>query len=192
MAFSPKNQEAKAYNTCIDCTQFGKFCDGPNFLTMDMNRLCEWSRLRKDYLHGLDSKWTNSYISEQSGISKVTIDRFLSGKVDDLKFSTISSIIRVLVDGTWGQYPCSLAAGNEAPPPADTSALIERNKYLAEDVERLKREAVNQRTFLADQIKRKDRYILVLALVVGTLTFMLCTYLLSDLASPDWGLFFKQ
>ena len=109
MPFSPKSIEEKPYNMCVNCAHIGKNCDGPNFLAMEMPRLCEWCRLRKDYLHNLDSKWTNAYIAEQSGISKVTVDRFLSGSVDDLKTSTIARILKVMVNGTWGQYPCAMA-----------------------------------------------------------------------------------
>ena len=113
MPFSPKSIEEKPYNMCVNCAHIGKNCDGPNFLAMEMPRLCEWCRLRKDYLHNLDSKWTNAYIAEQSGISKVSVDRFLSGNVDDLKISTISRILKVLVNGSWGQYPCAMAGEQE-------------------------------------------------------------------------------
>lgn len=113
LPFSLKDIEEKPYNMCLNCAYIGKKCDGPNFLAMEMPRLCEWCRLRKDYLHNIDSKWTNAYIAEQSGMSKVSVDRFLSGNVDDLKASTIARILKVLVNGTWGQYPCSMASEND-------------------------------------------------------------------------------
>lgn len=99
--------EEKAYNQCLNCVHIGKRCDGPNFLAMDMDRLSEWCRLRKAYLYNHDPKWTNAYIADRAMLSKISIDRFLSGNVDDIKFSTAARILRILVNGSWGQYPCA-------------------------------------------------------------------------------------
>ena len=102
----------KPYIRCIDCDHIGVNC-GPDFLAMDIPHLCEWARLRKDYLHRKDKKWTIAYISEQSDISKNTVDRFFNGRLDDLNFTTAARIIRVLVNGTRGQYPCMMAEDKE-------------------------------------------------------------------------------
>lgn len=127
MNFLPKNFEEKPYDRCLSCAYIGKQCDGPNFLAMDMPRLCEWCRLRKEYLHRKDAKWTNAFIAEESGLSKVSIDRFLSGNVEDIKMSTVSRILKILINGTWGQYPCSMAAGSEAETVyVDNPALVEK------------------------------------------------------------------
>lgn len=103
--------EEKPYNRCIDCIHLGVRCDGPNFLAMDIRRLSEWARLRKDYLHSKDPKWTNQYIAEQADVSYTTVSRFMVGDLEDIKFTTAAAILRVLVNGTWGQYPCALASG---------------------------------------------------------------------------------
>lgn len=105
--------ENKPYNRCVDCDHLGTNCDGPDFLAMEIPRLCEWARLRKDYLHRKDPKWTVAYISEQADISKTTVDRFLNGRIEDLTFTTAARIIRVLIDGSWGQYPCTIADDRE-------------------------------------------------------------------------------
>ena len=111
MSFSSPVTPDKPYNRCIDCEHIGQKCDGPDFLAMEMPRLCEWARLRKDFLHKQDHKWTNSYIAQQADMSLTTVNRFFSGDLEDLKFSTAARILRILINGTWGQYPCSMAAG---------------------------------------------------------------------------------
>ena len=136
MPFSPKTLEEKPYNVCVNCERLGKHCDGPNFLAMELPRISEWCRLRKNYLHNIDPKWTNAYIAEQAAMSKVSVDRFLSGNVDDLKMSTIARILKVLVNGTWGQYPCDMP-GNEKEY-VDNPDLLERLNKAETECEQLR------------------------------------------------------
>lgn len=96
----------KPYDRCLECDHLGKDCDGPNFEAMTLERWCEWCRERKDFLN-----WTNSYIAERSGTSEPTVERIMAGSVGkDIKLSTASAISKVLVNGSWGQYPCAMAA----------------------------------------------------------------------------------
>lgn len=153
MPFSPAVTEEKPYNRCIDCIYIGKKCDGPNFLAMGMPRLCEWLKMRKEYLHSQDPKWTNAYIANLAGVSLATVNRVFAGDVDDIKLSTIAQIIRVLVNGTWGQYPCSLAAGETQP-----------------DCEHLKELLVSEKAktaFLKEQIAFKDKQLEVKDTVIA-------------------------
>ncbi len=163
MPFSPATYEEKPYNRCIDCMHIGKKCDGPNFLAMETPRLCEWARLRKDYLHSQNPKWTNAYIANEADTSKTTVDRFLAGDMDDLKLSTAARIIKVLVNGTWGQYPCALAAMGENFNPA----IIEQCRQLQatlndisnrhkEDIAAVKAEAQTKIDFLRGQVEFKQ------------------------------------
>lgn len=105
--------ENKPYNRCISCESLGVNCDGPDFLAMDIPRLCEWARMRKTYLKNKDPKWTVVYVAEKSGVGETTVDRFLNGRIEDLTFTTAARIIRVLVNGSWGQFPCTAAADKE-------------------------------------------------------------------------------
>lgn len=222
MPFSPQTLEEKPYNLCLNCAHIGKKCDGPNFLAMEMPRLCEWCRLRKEYLHGKDLKWTNAFIAEQSGLSKVSVDRFLSGNVDDIKISTIAKILKVLVNGSWGQYPCVMAANSEKENVfVDNPILIEKAdnaiaqcRKLQEDLATMKAEhkdelaaakADEQRrlNFLKDQIaskdkllaerydflKRKDKIILCLAVLLGVAVLTVIAFLVADALDPTKGFF---
>lgn len=128
MPLSPHILEEKPYNRCLNCESIGKKCDGPNFLAMTAERRSEWMRLRKEYLHSLEpDKWTNAYIAEAAGVSKVTVSRVLSGDMKDIRISTIESILKVLVNGSWGQYPCALASDQQPETVyVDNPALLQR------------------------------------------------------------------
>lgn len=213
MPFSPQTLEEKPYNMCVKCTHIGKRCDGPNFLAMNMPRLCEWSRLRKDYLHNLDTRWTNAYIAEQASVSKVSIDRFLSGNVDDIKISTIARIIKVLVNGSWGQYPCAMTADNPEPIYVDNPTLVERCERLQADLAATRADDRQKIDFLKDQIKfqeeqmtgkdkllaerygfikKKDRAIITLSILLGIAVVIILALLIADLVSPDYGFFLRS
>lgn len=149
--------EEKPYNRCVDCIHLGVRCDGPNFFAMDIQRLSEWARLRKDYLHHKDFKWTNQYIAMQADVSYTTVSRFMVGDLDDIKFSTAAAIIRVLVNGTWGQYPCALASGE-----IDYEPECQRLKELL-DAERAKTEYLKKQVeFKENQMIEKDNTIRML------------------------------
>lgn len=163
MPFSPQTLEEKPYNRCVTCSSIGIHCDGPNFLAMEMHRLSEWCRLRKDYLHSLDPKWTNAYIAAQADVSKVSVDRFLSDNVEDIKISTIARILKVLVNGSWGQYPCAAAAAEKEPVYMDNPVLVERCERLQADLaaaradDNVKINYLKERvTYLMQQIKFKE------------------------------------
>lgn len=140
MPFSPQTIEEKPYNMCLNCAHIGKRCDGPNFLAMTPERRSEWMRLRKDYLHSIEpDKWTNAYIAETAGVSKITVSRVLSGDMKDLRISTIESVLKVLVNGTWGQYPCAMAGETSAEVVyMDSPELVKRAEESTAECERLR------------------------------------------------------
>lgn len=145
MQISRMHTEEKPYNRCIDCKFIGVQCDGPNFLAMDIRRLCEWAKLRKDYLHSKDPKWTNAYIAEKSGVSLTTVSRFFGGEVAGLNLATTAAIICVLVNGTWGQYPCAMTEED------DERECLQLREQIAEDNRKI--------DFLKQQISKKDETI---------------------------------
>ena len=194
MPFPRPNPGEKPYNRCIDCEYIGQKCDGPDFLAMDVHRLCEWSRLRKDYLHRCDTKWTNAHIAERADMSLTTVNRFFAGDIEDLKFSTAARILRVLVNGTWGQYPCTMAAGE-----SDTVGLETECERLREA---LKEEKIRT-TYLMAQEKFKDKLsterdelagkqrkdIHVLAALLGVCVLVIISAIIVDLLNPNAGYF---
>ena len=101
---------ANAYDKCLLCDKLGKSCDGPNTLSMTLERWAEWCRDLK-HLRGL----TIEDIAAGTGYSESTIQRLLSGQnAKDIKRSTASDITKFLV-GSSGKWPCdSSADGNRS------------------------------------------------------------------------------
>ena len=175
MPFSPKTIEEKPYNMCLDCVHIGKRCDGPNFLAMEIERWCEWCRLRKEYLG-----WTNALVSERANISKISVDRVMSASVKDLRISTMQAVTKALVNGTWGQYPCAMAAtesetGEAAA--AQCAKLYEEIDKLKADhkaeLDAIRADHAQKITFLKDQVKFKEEQMLVKDKLLETITHMI-------------------
>ena len=164
MPFSPETLEEKPYNICISCSRIGQTCDGPNFLAMSVERWCEWCRLRRDYLG-----WKNQTIADKSGISKISIDRIMTGDVKDLRITTMQAVSRALVNGTWGQSPCVLVTETEKEIYVDNPVIIAQCQQLQHTLDTLsadfqaelttvREEAQKKIDFLREQITIKDRH----------------------------------
>lgn len=168
MPFSPETLEEKPYNICVSCSRIGQTCDGPNFLAMSVDRWCEWCKLRRDYL-----EWKNATIAEKSGVSKITIDRIMSGDTKDLRITTMQAVTKALVNGAWGQSPCVLVTENEKEIYVDNPVIIAQCQQLqnsldslSEEVVAIRAEAQKKIDFLRDQIAIKDRQIDMLHSVI--------------------------
>ena len=165
MPFSPETLEEKPYNICISCPRIGQTCDGPNFLAMSVERWCEWSRLRKEYLG-----WRNATLSEKAGVSKISIDRIMAGDIKDLRITTMQAVTKALVNGSWGQSPCVLVTETEKEIYVDNPVIIAQCQNLQNTLDSLSAEYKEERAairaeaqkkidFLRDQITIKDKHI---------------------------------
>ncbi len=206
MNLNERNLSEKPYNVCLDCIHIGKDCDGPNFLAMSAERWCEWCHLRKEYL-GL----TNSQIADSANIAEITVARIMSGKVKDIRMTTMQSVTKVLVNGSWGQYPCAMASVGGA----DSFALSDQCKQLQialdaekearrKEVEDLRKYDDNRLDYLKQQIvskdellverfrliKSRDRVVMTLSILLGLAVLAVIAFLaveIIDLTNPDWG-----
>lgn len=162
MPFSPQTLEEKPYNQCVKCVHIGQKCDGPNFLAMTTERWCEWCYLRKVFLG-----WSNARIAELAGVSKISVDRVMSGNVKDLRNTTQQAITKALVNGTWGQYPCTMSAPLDSEH-TDSTELLARCERLQsaldsiaaehrEEVANLRADDQRKIDFLRDQVKFKEK-----------------------------------
>lgn len=165
MPFSPDTLEEKPYNICISCSKLGQSCDGPNFLAMSVERWCEWCHLRRDFL-----KWKNQTIADKSGISKASIDRFMSGDSKDLRISSMQAVTKALVNGCWGQSPCVLVTETEKEIDVDNPVIVAQCQQIqntldslsvqyAEEVVAIRAEAQKKIDFLREQVSIKDKHI---------------------------------
>lgn len=120
-----KTKETNAYDRCLTCRYLGDGCDGPNTLSMTLERWCEWCRALKR-IRGM----TNSEIAEISGVSTKTVEKIMAGQASkDIMRSTAGDITRALV-GSAGQWPCSLAL--EETTSDSTKELIAKTAELDE------------------------------------------------------------
>lgn len=198
-------REEKPYNQCIDCTYIGKSCDGPNFLAMSIDRWCEWCHIRKEYLN-----WTNAKIAELSGISKISVDRVMSGNVKDLRITTMQAITKALVNGSWGKYPCAgVTAQVKDCNPRECkhlqSAVDDEKKkamHLNEEIETLKHQIDVKDIQIANCsklietrgqfMKRKDANIAFLSVLLFIFIFVIIGALLVDKFNPEIGFFWHK
>ena len=165
MPFSPETLEEKPYNICISCPKIGQSCDGPNFLAMTVERWCEWCHLRRDHL-----KWKNQTIADKAGVSKVSIERIMSGDVKDLRITTMQAVTKALVNGSWGQSPCVLVSESEKDIYVDNPVIVAQCQHLQNTLDTIyedykselatvREDAQKKIDFLREQIAIKDKHI---------------------------------
>ena len=173
MPFSRKSLQEKPYNRCINCIHIGELCDGPNFLAMEIERWCEWCRLRKEYLG-----WTNAHVAELADVSKVSVDRVMRVDAKDLRLSTMQAITRVLINGIWGKYPCVLAATGSIDA-VECSKLRDEIVKLKEDhkaeLDVLRAEHTKKIDFLMGQVKFKEEQMIAKDKLIEAMTRMIDT-----------------
>lgn len=175
MPFSRRSLEEKPYNRCINCAHMGKMCDGPNFLAMEIERWCEWCRLRKEYLG-----WTNAYVAELSDVAKISVDRIMSVNVKDLRISTMQAVTKALVNGTWGKYPCVMVAtGSIESVTAECAKLHEEIARIKEEhraeMEALLSAEERKVNFLREQVSFFEEQMLAKDKLLESITHMIET-----------------
>lgn len=153
-----KELAEKPHNICLLCKALSVSCSGPNPFAMTYERLIEWcNALAKQ--KGL----TRADIAEGSNTPLGTVNNFLSGRTDDIRFSTLQPILSFLIGNCWGN-PCDHAKkfldGEEMP-----SEILERmeaeNHRLSDELDHLKQNAGRVDLYAEDMRKelaevRKD------------------------------------
>lgn len=172
MPFSRRTLEEKPYNRCLNCVHIGNMCDGPNFLAMEIERWCEWCRLRKEYLG-----WTNAHVAELANVAKISVDRIMSVNVKDLRISTMQAVTKALVNGTWGQYPCVfVAAGNTEFKTVECTKLQEEIVQLKADhkaeLAALRNEEERKIQFLKEQIRFQEEQMIAKDKLLESITHL--------------------
>ena len=158
--FTPETLAEKSYNRCIRCEYLGTKCDGPNVISMDIPRFCEWCRLRKEELG-----WSVEKLAEVAGIGKATVAKIMTGKIPGLNGETVSAITCALVYGYdpngegWGKYPCAIMALEQEEQKhktcPDCEKHMERHQENREKIDYLKKQV----EFLESQLKEKDKHL---------------------------------
>lgn len=129
----PTPATEKPYNRCLTC-EYRKDhrCDGPRTSAMSFPRWCEYMRLMKEANH-----LTNAQIAERSDVSIKTIERIMSGKLDQDIYRDTARRIEDVIIGSSNQYPCYLAFEEEHPSNDArlNEALRELERVLADNME---------------------------------------------------------
>lgn len=191
------------YEKCLSCEQLGTTCDGPNLLSMDTVELGQWcNELRKN-----NPGMTYDRIATDTQLSKSAVRDFLIGNHYDCSMHTARTIAKYITNGKWDDNPCGNVSNNEK------AAYEERIKQLETEVDHLdvRLKAVkktnesletlvknnNTRTtqdkeFLRGEIKRKNRSIVALCVLLGISVAIIIASLIIDSTNPNLGFFWNR
>lgn len=188
------------YEECLNCPKIGKSCDGPNFFAMSTPELLAWCKARKAELRA-----SNARLAEMSGMPKGTIDRLFAGEHVDFRYETIRPLLKALTGGEWKGLPC-------AEPPADDDLqtkiqaleaeirwrddkiqhFSEVNKQLRADLENAQAAEKEQLKFHRGEIKRKNKVITILAVVMSLALAYIIVTLIIDRLDPTQGFYWLE
>lgn len=205
------------YEKCLECKKLGNPCDGPNFMAMSTEDLIHWCNERKKQLPGL----TYDRIVEQTGLSKGTVSGFFKGTHADYRIETIRPILKLLVGGEWEDSPCGDPTAEERAYYEDKVRALEKDvawhedkiKYLNQQIEDLLKQKEAMQTlitntnarntqdkdFLRKQLderyrflKRKDKVIVILSVLLGLSVAVIIAALIIDRMNGGVGFFWIE
>lgn len=133
------------FEKCIKCNRIGESCV-PNLMLLPFPNLIQWCIKRQKHL-----EWTNQKLADESRIALGTINRIWAGDYLDCKYSTIKSLLIVLIGGTTDEFSCT--------------EMVERELQQKEQLERQtanlsaiegENEALKRRLSEIDELHRRD------------------------------------
>jgi len=186
------------YKDCLDCNQLGKTCDGPNTITMETYELGLWCnelRKRKPWM-------TYDWIHNETGVSKTAVHDFLTGERKDFRRETFRPIVRCVIGGDWSNNPCGNVTNTEKAAFEETIRQLEHeiswrddkiqhlqgsNQSMTTLITNTNARYTSDKAFLQDQIKSKNKTIVILASCLGVSLLLIITALIVDRFNPDIG-----
>ena len=153
------------FEKCIKCNRIGESCV-PNLMLLPFPNLIQWCIKRQKHL-----EWTNQKLADESHIALGTINRIWAGDYLDCKYSTIKSLLIVLIGGTTDEFSCTEMVERELQQKeqlerqtANLSAIEGENEALKRrlseidelhrrDIRAVREEYQEQITFLKEQLK---------------------------------------
>ena len=171
---------------CKNCPRPSKACI-PYLMTLSTQGMLEWCRIWKEKLG-----WSNATLAEKSRVPKGTIDRVLShakneGAPSEVKLSTVRPMICALIGCSIEELESCDSASE-----ISLSTLMEKNQDLQEQLTQLKADSKTQYSFLANQIRIKDRYIAILVCCLAVAALVASAYICMDFMNHNWGLFWRS
>jgi transcriptional regulator with XRE-family HTH domain len=188
--------EEKSFNKCLKCQFLSNGCSGPNMTAMSAERACEFLQLRRLLL-----RYTYKKTATLSNLSETTVKRYLTNKVKDPSFLIIQALSYALVCDPDGKYPCPIHLFPDEAEQATTAckaaqdALAQKEKELEHALEdqekkvdylkeqskfkdeqlRIKDKQLDER---AAYLRIKDRYIAILAALLGVSVIAIITLII--------------
>lgn len=188
------------YSECLKCEKIGVSCDGPNFVAMSTQELLTWCKARKEHLH-----LSNARLAEMSGMPKGTIDRLFAGEHTDVRFETIRPLLKALTGGAWSGNPCAAQQEDEALR-KKVQELEKELRLRDESIAHLKdnyssmttlvantnKRHEEQLKFLRDEIKRKNKVMVILAVIMSLALLYILITLIIDRTDPSKGFWWLE
>ena len=200
------------YERCLECDQLGKTCDGPNLLSMLPGELGEWCEALREKRPG----FTYDKTAAKAKISKTATYGFLTGAHEDCSFITAHSVSGALIlsGGEWTDCPCGNVSNSEKAAyeakieKLETSIvwhedkiqaqndtikdLKEKNAALETLVANTNARMTKDKDFLREQIKSKNRAIVILSISLALLMLLIIAALVLDRNDPGVGFFWLE
>lgn len=197
----------KPFNKCLNCEYLGNGCSGPNLNAMTVERACEFLQIRRNQLG-----YTYQKVADVSGLAVISVKRILTGQIKDPGFLSMQALTFALVSDPKGKYPCAMHILTREAEQATQACKAAQNALAAIEAEHeLERKSDREKIdFLKDQVKfkeeqmrgkdkmleerylflkRKDRAIFVLSLLLFIAVALIVGALIIDRLNSDVGFF---
>lgn len=199
MSLLQEEKQDKINQKCANCHKGTLRCIGTLLFLEPEERIELYREMKKE------SGLSNAAIAEQAGLSEMSVSRFFAGHTKDTKVSTLFDILRVIMGKdldrcqkhTEELAPSAQANAEEVQKKVQEQKDADRAiiDYLKKDIERLdaqlavKDHLLNER---AEFLRLKDKYIWILALLLGISVVTLIAMLIVDAMDPNLGFFWRE
>lgn len=187
------------YEKCLTCGDLGAACDGPNFLAMETAEIGLWCNDKRKQIQGM----TYDKIAAETGISKSAVYSFLNGTHADYRLETIRPIVKLIVGGKWDDNACGNLSNSEKAAYEENARQLESEikrqedkiQHLISENATLHEHADHMNKIIKDRyefLKRKDRIILLLGIMLFVAVATIITALAIDATNPNIGFLWVQ
>lgn len=197
------------YEKCLKCKQLGNGCDGPNLLNMDTPELGQWcNELRK--MRGK----TYDGVTAETGMSKTAVYGFLTSANHECRIDTARSVAKILIGGNCDDNPCGNVTNSEKAAYEEKirqlenavvwhedkiKSLQETNAAMQTLIANTNTRATQDKDFLRKQLderyqflKRKDKQILILSILLALCILLIIAALIIDRTNNGIGFFWLE
>lgn len=200
----------KPFNKCFECEYLRSGCSGPNLAVMTVERACEFLQICRQQMG-----YSYQKVADLSQLSVITVKRILTGQIKDPGFLTMQALSFVLVGDPSGKHPCAMHLFGEETKNAVAACKEAQNALARKDAEFeqlrlsdrekidfLKKQVEFKETQMLEKdrllherydfLKRKDRIMKMLAVLLAVCLAVIIGALVVDGLNPNIGFFWVQ